>query len=474
MVDLLEVTVSSLDPSRLRSVIGDRRYQNLLSHAEDFRVWVGGTTIWNINSTATGGGVAEMLQVLVGYGLGLGLDVRWLVLHGDPAFFAITKRLHNRMHGAQGDHGALGEGEARHYRDVTSANAQDLLGRVRRGDVVILHDPQAAGLAPVLAEAGLRVVWRSHIGADHRNAWTEQAWDFLRPHIEAAAALVFSRAAYAPPDVPAAKVTVIPPSIDPFSPKNQDISSRTRKHILERIGVFGPASNSSVSFTRRDGTIGEVMHTASVVSEGRPLDGTAPLVVQVSRWDRLKDMPGVMRGFAATIAEGIEADLALVGPSVEGVADDPEGGQVWAECISVWEGLPDVIRRRIRLVSLPMNDVDENAVMVNAIQGEATVIVQKSLVEGFGLTVAEGMWKAKAVVASAVGGIVDQIGPGTGILLDDPADLGAFGRTLGDLLGDRGRIEQLGQAARSYVRENFVGDRHLLRYAALIEGLVDS
>jgi trehalose synthase len=472
VVDLVEVAVSSLDPARLRSVIGDRRYQSLLSRAENFRVWLGGTTIWNISSTATGGGVAEMLQVLVGYCRGVGLDVRWLVLHGDPGFFTITKRLHNRIHGAQGDSGALGEPEAAHYRDVTNANARDLLRRVRRGDVVILHDPQAAGMAPILAEAGLHVVWRSHIGADHQNAWTEQAWDFLRPHIEAAAALVFSRAAYAPSDVPAAKVTVIPPSIDPLSPKNLDISSRTRQHILERIGILGPATNSSVSFTRRDGTIGEVVHTASVVSEGPPLDATAPLIVQVSRWDRLKDMPGVMRGFAGTIAEGIETQLALVGPSVEGVADDPEGGQVWAECVSVWQHFPDVIRRSIRLVSLPMNDVDENAVMVNAIQGQATVIVQKSLVEGFGLTVAEGMWKARAVVASAVGGIVDQIGPGTGILLDDPADLGAFSRALADLLGDRSRIEQLGQAARSYVRENFVGDLHLLRYAALIEGLV--
>jgi trehalose synthase len=472
VVELREVRVTPLDPSRLRAVIGDRRYQNLLTRAEDFQVWLGGTKIWNINSTATGGGVAEMLQVLVGYCLGLGLDVRWLVMHGDPDFFTITKRLHNRIHGAQGDQGSLGEAEAEHYRDVTIANSRALLKRVRRGDVAILHDPQAAGLAPVLREAGLRVVWRSHIGADHRNAWTDQAWDFLRPHIEAAAALVFTRAAYAPKDVPAEKVVVIPPSIDPLSPKNQDISSRSREHVLERIGILGPASSSSANFTRLDGTIGEVVHTASVVSEGPRLDGTVPLVVQVSRWDRLKDMPGVMRGFAATIAEGVEADLALVGPSVEGVADDPEGSEVWAECVSVWENLPDAIRRRIRLISLPMNDVDENAVMVNAVQRQATVIVQKSLVEGFGLTVAEGMWKGKAVVASAVGGIVDQIGPGTGILLEDPADLGAFGRALGALLRDVARIEQLGRAARSYVQENFVGDLHLLRYAALIEGLV--
>jgi trehalose synthase len=183
-------------------------------------------------------------------------------------------------------------------------------------------------------------------------------------------------------------------------------------------------------------------------------------------------MQGVMRGFAASIGEGVNADLALVGPAVDGVTDDPEGGEVWAECLSVWERLPQATRRRIRLVSLPMDDIDENAIMVNAIQGHARVIVQKSLVEGFGLTVAEGMWKAKAVVASAVGGIVDQIAPGTGILLDEPTDLEAFGQVVRDLLGNPDQIEQMGRAARQYVHENFIGDLHLLRYAALIEKIL--
>jgi trehalose synthase len=183
-------------------------------------------------------------------------------------------------------------------------------------------------------------------------------------------------------------------------------------------------------------------------------------------------MPGVMRGFAASIAEGIEANLALVGPAVQGVTDDPEGADVLAECISIWQELPQAVRRRVHLVSLPMEDVDENAVMVNAIQSQATVIVQKSLVEGFGLTVAEGMWKAKAVVASAVGGIVDQIAPGTGLLLDNPTDLDAFGGILHDLFSNPEEVRRLGRAARRYVHENFIGDIHLLRYAALIERLV--
>jgi trehalose synthase len=466
---LQEVTTPVLEPSRLAPVIGESRLNALQAKAEDFRVWLGGTRIWNVNSTATGGGVAEMLQVLVGYSLGLGLDVRWVVIEGDAQFFTITKRLHNRIHGAVGDGGPLGAAEVAHYRAVTDTNVRALLGRVRRGDVAILHDPQTAGLVSVLSQAGLHVIWRCHIGADHQNALAQEAWHFLGPHLDAAAAVVFTRATYVPPEIPEAKVAVIAPSIDPFSPKNQDLSVQSRQQILTRIGVLESGADVPATFTRRDGTRGQVASTASVVSDGTPLDPSVPLVVQVSRWDRLKDMPGVMHGFAAGISEGVHADLALVGPAVEGVTDDPEGAEVFAECQAVWEQFPTAIRRRIRLITLPMEDVDENAVMVNAIQSQATVIVQKSLAEGFGLTVAEGMWKAKAVVASAVGGIVDQITPGTGVLLEDPADLDAFGQTLVDLFNRPDQIEDLGQAARLHVHQNFIGDLHLLRYAALIE-----
>jgi trehalose synthase len=473
VVELHEVNVAVLDHAGLRPLIGDDRYRTLVDTAQRIRARLGGTTIWNINSTATGGGVAEMLQVLVGYTLGMGLDVKWLVLEGDPLFFAITKRLHNRIHGVQGDPGSLGAAETAHYRQVTEANAAALLARVRTGDVAILHDPQTAGMATNLSQAGLHVIWRCHIGTDHQNIWTEEAWNFLRPHIDAAEAVVFSRAAYIPPQVPEAKVAIIPPSIDPFSPKNQDLDADSRQHILRRIGLLAAGDDEPpATFTRRDGTGGHVSRSASIISEAAPLDPSLPLVVQVSRWDRLKDMPGVMRGFAIGIAQGIRAHLALVGPSVEGVTDDPEGAEVLDECISAWQAFPRDVRQRIRLVSLPMDDVDENAVMVNAIQRQATVIVQKSLAEGFGLTVAEGMWKAKAVIASAVGGIVDQVAPGTGVLLEDPNDLDAFARTLGDLLGRPEYVVQLGEAARKHVRDNFLGDLHLLRYAALIEHLV--
>jgi trehalose synthase len=452
--------VPPLDPARLLPVIGNERYYRLHRQAKNLRVSLGDGTIWNINSTSSGGGVAEMLQVLVGYSRGLGLDVRWLVIRADDRFFSITKRLHNRIHGAPGDCGQLGSDEDGHYRRVTEANARDLLERVRSGDVVILHDPQTAGMAATLSQAGLAVIWRCHIGADHSNEWTRQAWQFVQPHVDAADAVVFSRSTYVPSELPESKLAVIPPSIDPLSPKNQHLPRRVREQILERIGLTIAATD--------DGQI----KTAAVLADGPPLDPSTPLVVQVSRWDRLKDMQGVMQGFASSVAGRLDADLALVGPAVEGVSDDPEGAQVLAECISVWEQLPPRIRRHIRLITLPMHDLEENALMVNAIQGQATVVVQKSLVEGFGLTVAEGMWKAKAVVGSAVGGIVDQIRPGTGVLLEDPTDLDAFGDCLRQLLTRPDQVQQLGQAARRHVCDNFIGDLHLLRYAALIEGFL--
>ena len=163
----------------------------------------------------------------------------------------------------------------------------------------------------------------------------------------------------------------------------------------------------------------------------------------MSRWDRLKDMTGVMEGFAASLA-GRGTQLALVGPSSNQVSDDPEETEVFKECVSAWCGLPLTARRCIRLVTLPMEDIDENAAMVNAIQRHATVVTQKSLAEGFGLTVAEAMWKSRAVVASDVGGIATQITRGTGVLLTDPTDLVTFGNVLGDLLAHPGEIAEMG------------------------------
>jgi trehalose synthase len=283
---------------------------------------------------------------------------------------------------------------------------------------------------------------------------------------------VFSRREYVPPWLPDHKVSIIPPSIDPFSPKNQDLDAATVQAILVALGVFdGAAPPVAARFVRRNGEEGTVTRHAVITGEGRPGPGD-PVLLQVSRWDRLKDMAGVMRGFADHVVPGGDGYLILAGPAVADVSDDPEGAAVYGECLLQWHGLPAAARARILLVTLPLDDIDENAAMVNALQRHATVIAQKSLAEGFGLTVSEGMWKSRPVIGSAVGGIIDQIAEGTGILLSDPTDLTAFGQAVRLLFADRGEATHLGQAAHAYVREHYLGDIHLLRYARLLGSLV--
>ena len=205
-----------------------------------------------------------------------------------------------------------------------------------------------------------------------------------------------------------------------------------------------------------------------------PPSWETPLVVQVSRWDQLKDPVGVLHGFAYLMGDGrsVDADLVLAGPKVAAVSDDPEDARVLKQATGAWRELPPAARDRIHLVSLPMDDVNENAAIVNALQRHATVIVQKSLHEGFGLTVTEAMWKRRPVVASAVGGIQDQIEDGmNGVLLKEPRDSSAFARALAGVLDDPQRAQRLGEAAHERVREHFLGVRHLLKYARLIEQL---
>jgi trehalose synthase len=316
------------------------------------------------------------------------------------------------------------------------------------------------------------VAWRCHIGVDWQNDATRGAWEFLRPHLEAAHGFVFTRREYVPSWIPADKVAIIPPSIDPLSPKNEPLDADTVRGILGRIGVLdGATPDDRTSFARSDGSVGFVTRYAEVTGEGRP--GPAdPLLVQVSRWDQLKDMPGVMHGFAEYVVPGGDGYLMLVGPAVSGVTDDPEGAAVFGDCLLQWRELPAEARARILLVTLPLDDADENAAMVNALQRHATVITQKSIAEGFGLTVAEGMWKGRPVVGSAVGGIIDQIADGTGVLLQDPRDLKTFGMAVRELLDDPAEADRMGRAAQAYIREHYVGDVHLLRYADLFSSLI--
>jgi len=467
-----EVAVQAIDATRLEPLIGEQRMAQYLAEAGKARELLAGRSVVNVNSTAAGGGVAELLQSLLAYARGAGIDARWLVLDGDPDFFAITKRIHNRIHGVPGDAGALGDEERAHYEAVAARNAQELRASVRPGDVVLLHDPQPAALAPMLRELGALVVWRCHIGADRPNRWTEQAWAFLRPYLDGVAdAVVVSRLPFAPPWADPARVHAIPPSIDPFSAKNQPMDSAQVREALVYVGLLaGEVDGPHVAFTRRDGSPGRINRHADVLQTGPPPPSDAPLVVQVSRWDRLKDMAGVMEAFAHHVDPALGAHLLLAGPVVTGVADDPEGGAVLGECIERWRRLPHHARSRVHLACMPMADPDEQAAIVNALQRHATIVMQKSLAEGFGLTVAEAMWKARPVVASAVGGIVEQVRDGEeGILLPDPHDLPACGAAIERLLRDPLEAARLARNGRTRVTDEFLGDRHLERYASLFE-----
>ena len=470
-----QVEVQPVPLDRLTALLTPERALRLRDVAERAQPMLSDRVVWNINATAQGGGVAEMLQTLLAYGRGAGVDTRWLVLDGDPEFFAITKRLHNVLHGEPGDGGPLGAAERVHYIDLLQTNLDHMHPPVRTGDIVLLHDPQTAGLVDPLRRLGVHVVWRCHIGRDTPNDLTERGWAFLREFIEDADGFIFSRKVYAPSWVPPERLWVIPPSIDPFSVKNRMLAPAEALAVLERCGLLdAPYRGDGLTFVRRDGSAGLLRYHDTLFAEGAPVPVDARLVVQVSRWDRLKDMAGVMRGFADAIDRLPEdAHLLLVGPEVSGVADDPEGAEVLKECRRLWHGLPNRARRRVGLVTLPMDDGDENAHMVNAVQQYAAVVVQKSLVEGFGLTVTEAMWKGRPVVASAVGGIQDQIVDARdGLLVGDPRDLTEFADAVGRVLRNRWFADAVGAAARARVQDQFLGDRHLAQYVDLFASLL--
>ena len=346
-----------------------------------------------------------------------------------------------------------------------------MTSRIGPRDVVILHDPQTAGLAPMLADTGNPVIWRCHVGVDHPNELTRSAWRFLEPFAHRADRIVFSRRQLAWDVIDPARRAIIAPSIDPRAPKNQDLGSGVAAGILNAAGLRQGSGGQPV-FERLDGSRGRVQSRAALC-EDAPLTRADRYVLQVSRWDALKDPLGVIEGFAAHVAPATDAHLVYAGPDVTAVSDDPEGADVLLAACQRRAALPDGIRERVHLALLPMDDLQENAAVVNALQRTAAVVVQKSLAEGFGLTVAEAMWKARPVVASNIGGIGDQIEHRrSGLLLDDPADLGSYGAAVRVLLEDGALTASLGRAARERVRERFLGTHSLIDYLALIEPLI--
>jgi trehalose synthase len=473
MGPLIEVPVTPRAPDRLEPGLAVEQQRRLRDVTMRLHDRLAGRVVWNVSSSSTAGGVPEWLRSMVAHGRRVGIDVRWVAIQGPREFFVLNKELHRALQGAPEKRGALDTSGRILYEEVLHENAVELATLIRRSDIVLLHGPQTAGLIPHALRAGARVIWRCPIGAERPNDHAERAWRFLAPYLDEAQGYVFTRKAFVPSVCDTARTEVIPPTIDPLSPKNQELAHESVRAILVHAGlVQGPAGPGSREFTRGDGSPGRVDRCADVIRLGSAPAPETPLIVQIARWDPLKDPAGVLTGFA-TLMDGVAsgaAELVLAGPTVHAVADDPDGPGVFDEVARSWRALPHAERRRIHLVNLPMTDVEENAAIVNALQRHALAVVQKSLLDGFALTVWEAMWKGRAVVASAVGGIADQIQhEETGLLVQDPRDLDGFGQALRRILEGPTLASRLGRAARDRVREHLLGVRSLERWYSLLE-----
>jgi trehalose synthase len=463
-----QVEYPALRPDRFSEVLDEETYAAFASALADASRSLDHRRLWHVNSTASGGGVAEILRPLAGYQRYAGWAGGWLALDGDDEFFAVTKRIHNRLHG-QASGGDLGDDDRRVYERVLERELEQMRATVRPGDVVVLHDPQTLGLASGLARAGVEVLWVCHIGVDEPNDVAESAQSFLWGYLDDVRTCVFSRTSYVWGGVGDERVRIVPPAIDPFAPKNQPLDDRTVEDVLRTAGVVDEQPAGDPSFERADGSRGRIGERVETI-EDASVALSAPAVVQVSRWDRLKDHAGVLRGFAEHVPADTGAHLLLVGPRVDGVSDDPEQSAVLREIVESREGLDSAVRERTHIVCMPSGDVEAGHAVVNAVQRHASVVVQKSLAEGFGLTVAEGMWKARPVVATRVGGIQDQIEDDrSGLLIDDPRALDRLGGAVTRLLGDPALAERIGRNARERVRDRFLLSRYLAQLAEVVD-----
>ncbi len=370
-----------------------------------------GKTIQHINSTAVGGGVAEILNRMVPLLKQLGVDVRWDVIKGNERFFAITKNIHNALHGAAAQ---LSREDLRFFIDVNQANAQEMSFS---NDIVFVHDPQPIGLVAKRKEVGRKWIWRCHIDFTEPDL---AVLNFLKQYIEQYDCAVFSAPAFSRPL--AIPQVLISPSIDPLSDKNKELPSAVVDDVLRQFN----------------------------------LDRDRPIVTQISRFDYLKDPVGVVEVYRQ-VKKYIDCQLVLAGG---GATDDPEGMMVLEEVRNAAAGDPD-----IHVIFLP----PASDIAINALQRASAVVLQKSLKEGFGLTVAEALWKGRPVIASAVGGIPLQIAHKySGILTRSIEGTTYF---LKQLLHEPQYAERLGRNGREHIKENFLITRHIRDYLLLFISL---
>ena len=364
-----------------------------------------GARVLHVNATAHGGGVAELLASEVAFMVGLGVDAEWRVICPSDELFRVTKRIHNAM---QGQHVQLSASDWDLYRRHNEHCAAMLADE---WDVIVVHDPQPAALISSNPAPGARWIWRCHIDTSSPDPPT---WDALRPHVLRHDRFVFTMDAFRPPDLPAARAHLIAPAIDPLSAKNRPLPAQTSAELVRSAGV----------------------------------DPDRPLVVQVSRFDPWKDPVGAIAAWRLAREEVPGLQLALVGAMAD---DDPEGWTVYAAASEAAAGEPDV--------HLLTNLQGIGAVEVNAFQREADVVVQKSLREGFGLTVSEALWKGTPVVGGRAGGIPMQLGDDEGGIVVD--DVAGCARGIATLLQEPGLRHAKGQAGRERVRRDFLVARLL-------------
>ena len=445
--------------------------RSLRQEAESRLAGLNGRRLVMVNSTAQGGGVAEMLPALLALMRQLGLDAHWLVIETqDHDFFRLTKNLHNLIHGA-GDPN-LGAADRDVYDRVSAENAVAMEAFLEPGDVLVVHDPQPMGAGALLREKmDIAAIWRCHIGLDKETPETRAAWDFLDPYLKPYDHAVFTAPEYIPSSL-AGRATIIHPAIDPLSHKNRHLQVHELVGILANAAlikpwgpVITPAYPDPAMRLQADGSWAPATEPEDFGLLFRPI------VTQVSRWDRLKGFLPLMEGFVS-LKHDLEARtnldehhlralqlarLVLAGPDPASVDDDPEGKEVLAELCAAYTSLPNHLQADIALISLPMSSKKNNALIVNALQCCSDVVAQNSIQEGFGLTVTEPMWKRAALMASCAVGIRQQIRPGLdGVLIKNPEDPHEIAEALDMLLSDQAKRDSLGRSARQRVHDNFL------------------
>ncbi|MDH4134881.1 MAG: glycosyltransferase [Gammaproteobacteria bacterium] len=374
-----------------------------------------GARIVHVNSTRVGGGVAEILDKLIPLKRELGLDTHWEVISGQGDFYQCTKGFHNAL---QGNRVEIPSSLLRAFEETNAQNAEMLRASLATADFVFIHDPQPAPLLRHFPKRRGKWVWRCHIDASRPH---RPVWKYLRDFVSGYDASIFSLADFAQPM--SHPVYLIPPSIDPLSEKNMELSADDISSVRTQFGI----------------------------------DPDRPMMLQVSRFDRFKDPVGVIHAYRLAKTFIPRLQLVLAGG---GATDDPEGEAVLAEVRLAVQSDPDV-----HILLLP---ADAHRT-INALQRAADFVLQKSLREGFGLTVTEAMWKGKPVIGGDTGGIrLQVVNHHTGFLVSTPE--GAALR-IRYLLHHRERLAEMGQKAREFVRENFLLTRHLREYLTLMVGL---